>query len=119
MNEDIENDVKFSPLKLSYEDVPGAGKQIFLHVDIQGDPTKWKTGEQYADIMDSVGGDGMGVYFSDCYHCFGGTRTMMVSEPWVQFPKAPYEDMLDEIFTQVVDAWNEKYAVKDTSDDNE
>lgn len=110
-------DVKITPLKLSYRNESGSGKQIFLTADIKGDPKRWKTGEQCSDILQNTSGDVKGgmmpAYFSECFNCHGakdGITTMLGTAPWVQFPAPAFDSMMDKLFSQMVDAWNEKHA---------
>lgn len=107
-----------TPLKLTYNNVPGAGKQIQLTVNIEGDPTKWHTGEQCRDVLQSVSGDSenhgiLPAYFSESFDSHGrkgSITTMLGTAPWVQFPAPEFNVMMDLLFSQMVEAWNEKHA---------
>jgi hypothetical protein len=35
---------------------------------------------------------------------------MLAFEPWIQFPPEKWRLMIDELFPQMVEAWNEKYG---------
>ena len=71
--------------RLKYKDVSGAGKQIHG-------------------------------FMLDEYNCaeFTTKKNMyqrIASEPWIQFEPKEHSDMIETIFKQMVDCWNEKYAV--------
>jgi hypothetical protein len=35
---------------------------------------------------------------------------------WIQFPPVEWDEMVTKTFKEMVDAWNEKYAVKDNNE---
>ena len=38
-------------------------------------------------------------------------------EPFIQFPHEKWNKMIGEVFTEMVDLWNEKYAVSEDTDE--
>ena len=72
--------------RLKYKDVSGAGKQIHG-------------------------------FMTEEYNCAEFTTKKNVyqrvaTEPWIQFEPKEYSIMMEELFKQMVDCWNEKYAIK-------
>ena len=79
------------PSRLIYVDVEGAGKQI------------------YADAPDAV----------DCVeYTLKPGRQMIATSPWIQFPPKEWDEMVNTLFTEMVDAWNEKYGDGSRASDN-
>jgi len=40
----------------------------------------------------------------------GQQMFMFATEPWIQFPAEEWNNMLETVFTEMVDLWNEKHA---------
>ena len=38
-------------------------------------------------------------------------------EPWIQFPDKQWDEMIDAVFTEMVDLWNDKYATEPNQED--
>ena len=36
---------------------------------------------------------------------------MIATEPWVQFPPKEWKEMLETVFNEMVELWNEKHAI--------
>lgn len=77
-------------IKLSYKNVPFTGRQI------------------YADIAE-------GFNFVE-YKTKAGKHPVLIKhnhligyEPFTQFPLKEYEEMMDQLFIEMVVAWNEKH----------
>lgn len=71
------------PKKLIYKDVNGAGKQIFADLDV---------GFNFAEYSTKKG------------------LKMIATEPWIQFEQKEYTEMMNNLFSEMVDCWNEKHA---------
>ena len=45
------------------------------------------------------------------------SKEMIISyDPWIQFPDKDWTEMLAQVYEEMVDLWNEKYAVKGEGD---
>jgi len=71
------------PLRLFYEDVQSAGKQIHGFMDTEFNCVEFKK---------RVG------------------PHMVATEPWIQFEPPEWKAMMDKLFAEMVEAWNEKHA---------
>lgn len=71
------------PKKLIYKDVGGAGKQIHADIDSEFDMAEFRK--------------------------LPGVH-MIASEAWIQFEPKEWAEMQDQIFREIVDAWNEKHG---------
>ncbi|MCF8354331.1 MAG: hypothetical protein K9H48_07745 [Melioribacteraceae bacterium] len=83
------------PKKLKYVNQAGSGLQI--HADIQFNPdcVEFKMKNGFQPIM------------------FGSqeeTTKVISYEPWIQFPDKEWCKMLENVFQEMVDLWNEKYG---------
>jgi hypothetical protein len=79
-------------VRLEFRDVVGAGKEVFAQIDHEDSINCGEfhlKGKAAQPIMQTVG-----------------------YAPWIQFPPKEWRDMIEEVFTQMVDAWNEKYAIE-------
>jgi len=79
--------------KLEFRDVVSAGKQVFAQIDHEKDINCVEfhlKGKASQPVMVMVG-----------------------YEPWIQFPPQEWHEMVERIFTQMVEAWNEKYSSKE------
>lgn len=83
-----------SGIELEYRDVPGAGKQIFAHLGREFNCVEFvMRGDVPQPIM------------------FAPKDPVMVSfEPWIQFEPKDWSDVLDSIFSEIVELWNAKHA---------
>ena len=73
------------PKKLEYRDVNSAGKQIFADFDTEFNMAEFKK--------------------------LKGLQ-MIATEPWIQFEPQEWTDSMDQIFTEMVDLWNQEYSKK-------
>jgi hypothetical protein len=80
--------------RLRFDDVPSAGCQIKAFID-QPVPCVEFTmkGNQEQPVM---------------LKC--SEPLLTATEPWLQFAPKVWDEMISELFQQMVDAWNEKYA---------
>ncbi len=71
------------PKKLVFKDISGAGKQIHAEIDSEFNMVEFRklAGEH-----------------------------MIATEPWIQFEPPEWKEMIEVLFTEMVDAWNEKHA---------
>jgi len=83
------------PSKLIYKDVAFAGKQIFADIDAEFNMAEYKKlpGEQ------------------PVIKPYKFQEHMVGYEPFIQFPPKEWDDMMDNLFKEMVDAWNEKYSL--------
>ena len=74
------------PSRLTYRNVSGAGKQIFGEFNVGFNCVEFKKlpGHQ-----------------------------MIATEPWVQFEPPEWSAAMDTLFSEMVEAWNEKYGISD------
>lgn len=89
------------PSKLILDDRPGAGLEIraFLHEEV---PCVEFT--LCADRPQVV------LQTNRPFQRRDGTWGLVGYEPWIQFEPTKWSEMQKELFQQMVDAWNEKYA---------
>ena len=71
------------PIKLEYKDISGAGKQIHADFDSEFNMVEFKK--------------------------LKGLQ-IIATEPWIQFEPKEWSDSINQIFTEMVDLWNEKYS---------
>ena len=83
------------PSRLEFKNVPGAGLQI--HADIQFNPNcvEFVMKKGFQPIM---------------YGAQYEAHKIISYEPWIQFPDKQWDEMLETVFKQMVDLWNEKYG---------
>jgi len=75
--------------RLIYKDVPNHGKEIYANVS--------KTANCVEGTLSRI----QPVLQKDC---------IVGYEPWIQFEPQERDDMMDKLFAEIVDAWNEKYG---------
>ena len=83
---------------LSYKDVPGAGKQIYAHINKPVNCAEFTMKGNHPQC----------VVVSPLEE--SGLKFMIGYEPWIQFEPKEWSDMMEIIFHQMVDAWNEKHG---------
>lgn len=95
------SDKKQRPRRLKLTNHPGTGLEI--HADIQFNPqcVEFVMKKGYQPIMQGAQSE---------------TSKVISYEPWIQFPDKDWDDMLEDVFKEMVDLWNEKYA---KGEDNE
>ncbi len=76
-------------LRLTYKNVSGTGKQIFADVDKESDAVEGIIPKHHT-ILQATG--------------------LLGYEPWVQFEPTEHSNMMETVFRQMVDAWNEKHG---------
>lgn len=69
--------------RLIYKDVEGAGKRIEAIIDSEFNMVEFK----------KLAG-----------------QHMIASEPWIQFAPKEWQEAMEKLFTEMVDAWNDKHA---------
>ena len=74
------------PTRLESRNVSGAGMEIHGHFldELQFPEFKMKAGPQ---------------------------RIVIGTEPWIQFPKQDWDDVISTVFQQMVDLWNKEYGI--------
>ena len=86
------------PKKLEFRNVSGAGLQIYA--DIQFNP-------QCVEFV-------MKKWFQPIMHGAQDESCKMISyEPWIQFPDKQWDEMLEAVFKEMVELWNEKYSASE------
>lgn len=75
------------PKRLKYKDVAGAGKQIYADLPSKHNMVEFTTKEGYQPVVE-----------------------MVAYAPWIQFEPKSWNDMMDRLYKEMVDAWNEKYG---------
>ena len=75
--------------RLIYRDIPGTGKEIFANVNKNASCVEL-TLSRYQPVLQK--------------ECIIGY------EPWIQFEPKERDDMMDKLYIEIVDAWNEKYG---------
>ena len=88
--------VDIRKLKLEYKDVPGAGRQV--HATI-GQKVPCVEFIMRDDIPQPVTWTPQAPFLTFC-------------SPWIQFEPQAWRDMIDEMFTEMVKLWNEKYGTQ-------
>jgi len=92
----MKKEIKVS--KLHYLDTPGVGKEIFAHISDEVPCVEFTMkGDCRQKIFEAVNANRMVKYGY---------------EPWIQFPPKKWDEMMDKIFQEMVDVWNEKYSKK-------
>ena len=80
--------------KLEYRDVLGAGKEIYAHID-QEVPCVEFTMKK--DVFQRV-----------THKC--DAPYIVFTEPFVQFSPQSWDDMIENLFTELVELWNQKHG---------
>jgi hypothetical protein len=81
------------PSKLVYENVIGAGHQIKAHI---GEPVACAEFRLRGDVAQPV---------------MQGKRDVLIGySPFIQFAPTEWDNMLDKLYQEMVEAWNEKYS---------
>lgn len=75
-------------IELEYKNVLGAGKQIHAHL---GKEFMCVEFTKKADVAQPI---------------------MIASEPWIQFPPLEWNEMIEEIFIEMVELFNAKHEFK-------
>ena len=81
-------------LRLTYKDNVGAGKEIYADINEEVNHVEF-TSKKHRPVVQS--------------------KALAAYEPWIQFAPQEYSEMMETLFNQMVDAWNEKYG-KDKHD---
>lgn len=86
---------KRRPNRLEFRNISGAGLQI--HADIPFNPNcvEFVMKKGFQPIMEGAKNE---------------TNMLISYEPWIQFKPKDWGQMLEEVFQEMVDLWNEKYA---------
>lgn len=83
------------PKRLKCKNVVGAGLQIYADITFEPNCVEFKMKKGYQRIMEGV------------------PHNMLIAyEPWIQFPDKDWDEMLENVFNEMVDLWNEKYATE-------
>ncbi len=86
--------VDIKKIKLEYKDVSGAGRQIHAMI-----------GQEVPCVEFTMRRDiGQPITWIPEEPLF------ICSDPWIQFQPQAWKDMIDEIFTEMVNLWNEKHG---------
>jgi len=88
--------INIDQIKLEYEDAAGAGKRI-----------KAMLGQQIDCVEFTKRGD-----ISQPITWTPKEPTLICSEPWIQFKPQEWSDMIEAIFKELVQLWNEKHGGK-------
>ena len=85
------------PNRLEFKNIIGAGLQI--HADIPFNPhcVEFVMKKGFQPIL----------FGSDCE-----AHKVIAYEPWIQFSDKDWDEMLFTVFQEMVDLWNEKYAIE-------
>jgi hypothetical protein len=81
------------PSKLEYRNVAGAGHQIKAHI-----------GEEVPCVEFRLRGDVPQTVME------GRTDVLIGYSPFIQFSPTEWGNMLDKLYQEMVDAWNEKHS---------
>lgn len=97
-NTEFQKTSKHRPKKLKLTNLAGTGLEI--HADIQFNPNcvEFVMKKGYQPIMNGAQHE---------------TNKVISYEPWIQFPDKDWDEMLECVFQEMVDLWNEKYATSD------
>ncbi len=79
-----------SKIKLIYTDIPGTGKEI--HADFNQEFKVIDCHQEQLITYTSL-----------------DSPTWLVSERWTQFPPGNWHELIEAVFTELVNLWNEKY----------
>jgi hypothetical protein len=91
------NKVDITKIKLSYKDVLGSGKEISATID-----------QEVPCVEFTLKGN---VPQPITYTCMPPEyRHKLYAERWIQFEPKAWTQMMDEIFTEMVKLWNDKYG---------
>ncbi len=84
------------PHRLKFENIQSAGLEI--HADIPFNP----------NCIEFVMKKGFQPIMNGATH---ETSKMISYEPWIQFPDKQWSTMIQNVFKEMVELWNEKYSV--------
>ena len=87
--------MKTRPNRLKVKNIAGAGLQI--HADISFNPNcvEFIMKKGFQPIMHGASHE---------------TEKMISYEPWIQFSDKGWDEMLENVFQEMVDLWNDKYG---------
>jgi hypothetical protein len=94
--------VPHRPKSLEFEDVSGAGLQIKAELDFAPDFIEYKLRPGKQTIL----------------HGKPGKDQLIAYEPWTQFSPEEWDKMLAQVFKEMVDLWNIRYANIDRDADD-
>ena len=92
------------PNRLAAINVPGAGWQIHAAIEEEVNCVEFTMKAMSQCVVDT-----MRIPTVD--------DPLVGFEPWIQFPPDKWRTMLDELFPQMIEAWNEKYGQADEPED--
>lgn len=87
--------VDISKIKLEYKGGVGAGKQVLATIGQKVPCVEFTMRDDVAQPI---------IYKPD------PPQFILFAERWIQFAPKAWNEMLDEIFTEMVSLWNEKYG---------
>ena len=99
------NDV-IRPKRLTLKNMPSHGCEIYADVEFEADCVEYTLKEGWQPIAHMC----TDVHRRQVGHW---EDQMVAHELWIQFPPDEYTAMKDQLFAEMVDAWNEKYATVD------
>lgn len=87
--------IDINKIKLEYEDVLGAGRQIKAMI---GQKVPCVEFTMQGDVAQPI------IWVPD------PAKFLLFSDRWIQFQPQAWKDMIDEVFTEMVKLWNEKHG---------
>ena len=95
---------KNRPNRLKVKNISGAGLQIHADISFNPDFKEFTLKKGFQPIMQG-----------DSHE----TSKIISYEPWVQFPDKDWDEMLSTVFSEMVDLWNDKYALPEEMEMND
>lgn len=90
--------INITKIKLYYKDIPGAGKQIHAYL---GQEIPCVEFTMKGDVPQPI------TYVSPPEHA---PEILLYSEMWVQFAPIEWNQMVEDVFKEMVKLWNEKHG---------
>lgn len=89
--------VDIKNIKLSYSNIEGTGKEIFAYI-----------GQEVPCVEFTMKGN---VSQPIAYRCMPTEISHRIfSERWIQFEPDAWNQMIDDVYKELVNLWNEKYC---------
>ena len=87
-------EVDISKLKLTYKDVSGAGKQIHANFGLEFDCIEFT---MRGDVPQPI------------TWTYLDPPNFLFCERWIQFPPKEWDELIEAVYKELVNLWNEKY----------
>jgi hypothetical protein len=94
------------PKRLKFHDEPSAGCKVFADVKFEANCVEFTMKAGWQPIMEMCTND----HKKESAHW---NDLLVAHDLWIQFPPTEYVAMKNQLFREMVDAWNEKYATGD------